>query len=188
MGNEFYKPEEDTFLLAEILRNERNKIVLEIGVGSGYVIYELAKKNKLVVGTEIDKKTLVKTRKNLDSQSFINRIELVLCDASKAFRNKCFDLITFNPPYLPSDKIVDVSIDGGKGGLEVVEKFIKYSIKLTHNKGKIIFILSSVVKYDKLLKKFRRKNFFVKKLERRKLFFEEIFGVEISKMEKLNGS
>ena len=39
--------------------------------------------------------------------------------------NKRFDTIIFNPPYLPDElKVKDLTLEGGKKGYEVIEKFL----------------------------------------------------------------
>ncbi|MCP8304755.1 MAG: methyltransferase [archaeon] len=177
-----YKPAEDTFLLARAVGRYSGKVVLEIGVGSGYITIELSKsKNPLVVGTDISARALREARINLKSLDYDN-VELVHCDGASPFRKGCFDLIVFNPPYLPSEEIVDSTVDGGKEGIEVVERFIDHSLNVVSNSGSILFVLSTVSNYDRVVKILEDKGFEVKRKESRKLFFEEIFVIEASKI------
>jgi release factor glutamine methyltransferase len=181
MGYGPYKPAEDTFLLADAIKRYSNKITLEIGVGSGYVTAEICKRNTFVVGTEIDKKVLKDAQTRLKSLNFDN-FELVLCDGASAFREECFDLIVFNPPYLPSEKILDRTIEGGKEGIEVTRRFIEQSLRIISKSGSIVFVLSTLSNYNKIIKRLKRMNFKVRKIGKRKLFFEEIFVVEALKV------
>lgn len=181
MGYGSYEPAEDTFLLADIIKRYSNKITLEIGVGSGYITAEICRRNPLVIGTEINEKAIKEAQIRLKSLNF-NNFELVLCDGASAFRKMCFDLIVFNPPYLPSSKIVDVSIDGGKDGIEVMEKFIKHSSRIISKSGTIVFVLSTLSKYNKIIRILNKMNFKVKMIDKRKLFFEEIFVIEALKI------
>ncbi|MCP8308337.1 MAG: methyltransferase [archaeon] len=175
-----YEPAEDTFLLADVIRRYSGKITLEIGVGSGYITAEICKRNPFVVGTEISKKALKEAQIRLKSLNFHN-FELILCDGASAFREGCFDLIVFNPPYIPSRKILDRTVDGGKEGIEVIKRFIKQSLRVISKSGLIIFVLSTLSNYSKIIKMLKKMNFKVRKIGRRKLFFEEIFVIEASK-------
>ncbi len=181
MGFDSYEPAEDTFLLTDAIRRYSNKITLEIGVGSGYITAEICKRNPFVVGTEINEKALKEAQIRLKSLNFDN-FELVLCDGASAFREECFDLIVFNPPYLPSGKIVYRNVEGGKEGIEVTERFIEQSLRVISKSGLMVFILSTLSNYEKIIRMLRKMNFKVRRIGKRKLFFEEIFAVEASKV------
>ncbi|MCP8312552.1 MAG: methyltransferase [Candidatus Methylarchaceae archaeon HK02M1] len=177
-----YKPAEDTFLLARAIGRYSGKVKLEIGIGSGYIFIELSKsKNPLVVGTDISVKALREVLIRLKSIDRDN-VELVHCDGASPFRKGCFDLIIFNPPYLPSEEILDSTVDGGKEGIEAMEKFIDHSLNVVSNSGSIVFILSTLSNYVKVVKILKDKGFEVVKKESLKLFFEEIFVIEASKI------
>ncbi len=181
MENGSYEPAEDTFLLADAIRRYSGKMALEIGVGSGYVTAEICKRNPFVVGTEISKKALKEAKIRLKSLNLDN-FELVLCDGASPFRERCFDRVLFNPPYVPSSKIVDRTVDGGKEGIEVIERFIEQSSRVISKSGSIVFVLSTLSNYDKIIKMLRKMSFKVSKMAKRKLFFEEIFVVEAQRL------
>jgi len=174
-----YKPREDTFILAKAMGRYSAKVILEIGVGSGYVTFELSK-NPFVVGTDISERALREAQIKLKTIDCSN-VELVHCDGASPFRIRCFNIIVFNPPYLPSKEIVDPSINGGKEGIEVVMKFIDHSLNIISDSGLIIFVLSTLSNYKKVVEILEDKGFEVKKKESLKLFFEEIFVIEASK-------
>ena len=81
-------------------------------------------------------------------------------------------------PYLPSNKISDPSIDGGRDGLEVPLKIIKSVISCLKNEGKLLFLTSSLADYKKLIEETRKLILDVKIVARKKLFFEELILVE----------
>ena len=105
-----------------------------------------------------------------------SKSKVVLSDLfSKVPKTQKFDLIIFNPPYLPNnsfDKQPDTS--GGKNGSEIINKFLKSAKKYLSKKGKIFLITSSFTKeidwqdYEKKL------------LGENRVFFEEIYVWELS--------
>ena len=55
---------------------------------------------------------------------------LILADAASCFMDGCFDLVAFNPPYVPSGKIEDVAVDGGAEGTEVALRFLEEALRV----------------------------------------------------------
>src|SRR5271154_1181607 len=108
---EVYLPSEDTATLARTLRSYRGGRCLEIGFGSGAILQSLIPRFETVIGTDILSIAQAVAAKG--------EAEVVLADRATCFREGVFDLVVFNPPYLPSETIEDRTVDGGKGGLEV---------------------------------------------------------------------
>jgi len=48
-----YPPSEDTFFLADYIKNEKGESALDIGTGSGYLASILEKSFSVVVGTDL---------------------------------------------------------------------------------------------------------------------------------------
>src|SRR3989344_2463782 len=59
-----------------------------------------------------------------------------------------FDLIIFNPPYLPDEKLEDEKskriTTGGKHGYEILEKFFSQANEHLNKNGKILIVFSSL--------------------------------------------
>ena len=51
--SEPYPPSEDTFFLADYIKNEKGESALDVGTGSGYLAALLEKSFSLVVGTDL---------------------------------------------------------------------------------------------------------------------------------------
>ena len=90
-----------------------------------------------------------------------------------------FDLIIFNPPYLPEEEKEDLETKlvttGGKYGYEILERFFKNAKKFLNKNGKILIVFSSLTnkkKVDSLVKKY---GFKIKLLEEKGLFFERLY-------------
>jgi len=131
-----YLPAEDTRLLKEALEPLGGDSCLEIGFGSGAVLSSASARFRLVVGTDVvglDEARLAKDPP----------VELVLADKATCFRDGVFDLVFFNPPYLPSEAIEDEAVDGGPAGVEVPMAFLEEGLRVMREGGTIVALLSS---------------------------------------------
>ena len=167
ISSEVYEPAEDSYLIGEIVgRYCRGKKVLDIGTGSGY-LSEIALKNnaKEVTATDINPNA-VKLAKS-------KNISAAQSDLFENIHGK-FDLIIFNPPYLPEDKY-DKGRDtsAGKYGSEIINEFLKQAKNHLTENGKILLLTSSFTKEIKW------GNYQKKLIERKKLFFEELYVWEL---------
>ena len=166
-----YEPAEDSFLLQkQVKKYSKGKSVLDIGTGSGIQI-ETAREfgAKKVLATDINKEVLGNLKK-----------KKINFKKSNLFANisKRFDLIIFNPPYLPKDEREDIesqlTTTGGKKGDEIILRFLKQSINHLNKKGTILILISSLTprkEIKSLLKKLKLKK---KKLAEIKLFMEKL--------------
>jgi release factor glutamine methyltransferase len=169
-----YLSSDDSRLLRQELSSVHGDACLEIGVGYGSNLVEISNRFKLAVGTDL-KKTEAMLASDDDS------VQLVITDTASCFRDSAFDLVIFNPPYLPSEQIVDISVDGGKDGLDVPKMFLEEALRVVRPKGQIFVVLSSECSMSEF-------NGFCKKLKvcfevvaRKKLFFEEIYVFRLSR-------
>ena len=171
--SEPYPPSEDTFFLADYIKNEKGESALDVGTGSGYLAALLEKSFSLVVGTDLGFNVLKK------HEYFT--INNVCCNGADAI-NQQFDLVICNIPYLNTDEVSDVRTDGGKDGLEIPIKIIdsaKSQIKLG---GKFIYVTSSLSDFKKLISYTKLEGFDVSILAKKKLFFEELILVKAVKL------
>ena len=90
---------EDSRLLGDAVSSlDDTDSFLEIGAGNGGNLVRVKDKFRLVVGTDI----------NLEIRSgFSPVVQLVIADKVSCFRSSSFDLVAFNPPYVPSEGIKD---------------------------------------------------------------------------------
>ena len=99
-----YPPSEDTFFLADYIKNEKGEYALDIGTGSGYLAALLSKSFSVVVGTDLSFHVLKKSGYFTTNN--------ICCNAADALKQQ-FDLIICNMPYLNTDEILDIRTDGG---------------------------------------------------------------------------
>ena len=133
--SEPYPPSEDTFFLADYIKNEKGESALDVGTGSGYLAALLEKSFSLVVGTDLSF-TVLKKQEYFTTNN-------VCCNGADAI-NQQFDLVVCNMPYLNTDEVLDVRTDGGKDGLEVPIKIIHSAKSLIKPGGKFIYVSSSL--------------------------------------------
>jgi len=169
---ETYVPAEDTFFLAEHIAKEKGGLALEIGTGSGYLAGILQQNFDFVVATDIEFYTLKHQGEQIQNK--------ICCDGANALGNK-FDLIVSNLPYLPSEKIIDKTIDGGPEGLSVPLGIIESASTCVKPGGKMLLLTSSLANYQKLLKKAQHMGFSASIIAKKKLFFEELVIIEAVK-------
>ena len=167
-----YQPAEDTFFLADHIEDEKGKTALDIGTGTGFLAKILSNSFDLVIGTDINSNSL-----RQQSAPIRNRI---CCNAADVFSKK-FDLIICNLPYLATDEIIDIATDGGMEGFEIPSQIIKSALPCLNKSGKFIFVTSSLSNYQKLINMVNLEGFRARILARKKLFFEELILVQVTR-------
>jgi release factor glutamine methyltransferase len=174
-----YQPESDTCLLlkaalAEVKPGDR---VIEIGTGSGLISFEIAKIAP-VVATDINPHAAMSAR------GF--GVEVIRTDL---FSGVCgvFDLVLFNPPYLPTqpeEKIGDwleYALDGGEDGRMVIERFASQVDRILSPNGRILLLVSSLTGPEEVRDFFSRKGFSSTIIQRSIIEDEELFVLKISR-------
>jgi len=159
--SQVYTPEADTWLLLDAARVEvkAGDRVLEIGTGSGLIAAELAQVTG-VVATDINPHAVLCARQK--------GVDVVQSDLFCGIRST-FDLIVFNPPYLPTqpeERINDWlehALDGGLNGRVVIGRFAGQAGRVLAPGGRILLLISSLTGLPEV----------------RDLFFKEGFVSEI---------
>ena len=173
-SSDTYIPAEDTFFLADHIKGEKGQAALEIGTGSGYLAKILEKNFELVIATDIDYFAL---------QGQDDRIKNGICCTGADALSAKFDLIVCNLPYLPTEKIVDRTTDGGPEGLEIPFQIIQSAGARLKPNGKMLYLTSSLANYEKLIEKTKSLGFEAAILAKKKLFFEDLILVESLKLD-----
>ena len=162
----------------------KNSIVAEAGTGSGYLTSIIARFVKKVESYEKNEDFFNLSRKNLEMLK-IDNVDIYNKDISD-LKGK-FDLIIFNPPYLPEEKHEDsetkLVTTGGKYGYEILERFFKDAKKFLNKNGKILIVFSSLTKKKKIDSLIKKYGFKFKLLEEKKIFFESLYVYLIERKE-----
>ncbi len=136
--------------------------ILEVGTGSGAVAISLAhqleKTNQdyHITATDIDKKALELTQKNLKHISkkskisnLKSKINLVHSDLFDNVSKEKFNIMIANLPYIPTVRIKvleasvkdyepHIALDGGEDGLELISKFLNQASQYLSDDGVIL--------------------------------------------------
>ena len=179
---EIYEPAEDSYLLANVLKKYLPELIkknpdlkfLEIGCGSGIQIenvLEIGVKRKNIFCCDINPEAVEKCK-----EWGVN------CILSNLFENIDgeFDVIIFNPPYLPEDKDEpkdsQIVTTGGKKGSELVNKFLKGAKKHLKEDGEIFLLTSS------LTAEINFEDYEIDLIGTKKIFFEELFVWQLKEL------
>jgi len=157
--SQVYQPEADTFLLLQAARTEvlPGDRVLEIGTGSGTIAAGLLEIPRTrIVATDINPHAAVCAREA--------GIDVIRTDLFAAVRGT-FDLVLFNPPYLPTlpeERIEDwleYALDGGENGRVVIEHFAAGVGRILAPGGRILVLVSSLTGPDAVREMFYLQGF-----------------------------
>jgi release factor glutamine methyltransferase len=148
--DEVYPPAEDTYLLldAALAESRSEDIVFEIGSGRGILSVELALKVRRLIATDINPNAILATEARAAKRGMADMIELVRADLFNGISG-CFDLVLFNPPYLPTNPEertggwIDYALDGGANGRETVNEFLKDLRTHLFPGGRALLLISS---------------------------------------------
>jgi len=157
------------FVKSEVSKNKKSKI-LDMGSGSG-----IQAETAITAGA--DEKNLVLADVNSLAVTYLknkfSKSIIIHSDLFEKITGK-FDIIIFNPPYLPSNEF-DVEIDttGGERGSEVINEFLEDAGKHLAENGKILLLTSS------LTKGINWRGYRKKLLGKKKIFFEELYVWEL---------
>lgn len=165
-----YAPREDSFLLAENLHARKGGAVLEIGTGCGILAILAAKSDASVVATDINPHAVENAKENAELNGVSDKVELrqgYLFEPIKP--EEKFDLIIFNPPYLPKEEEPEEWIDYSYSSSEVIKEFLEEYKDFLKQGGKCLLINSSISGVEVKGKIIAKK----------KLAFEELCVLEI---------
>ncbi|MCK9276469.1 MAG: class I SAM-dependent methyltransferase [Methanoculleus sp.] len=156
--DQVYPPAEDSYLLLRAALREVRPTdrVLEVGTGSGYVAAGLLGRAAGVVATDINPHAVACAR--------ARAVEAVRADLVAGLTGP-FDLILFNPPYLPTlpderiDDWLEYALDGGPTGRAVIERFIADVGRVLAPFGRVLLLVSSLTDLDAVRELFARRGF-----------------------------
>ena len=142
------RPETELLIdpIVKIFKN-KNLFFLDIGIGSGCIIFSILKElnHSKGIGIDICKKAVLNAKTNLNRFNLKNRVKILNKSVDQVL-NKKFDLVVSNPPYIVKREInrlandirkfePKIALDGGNDGLDVIKKVIYKSKEILKLKG-----------------------------------------------------
>jgi len=181
-----YQPLEDSFLLEEQVKQFARGSVLDMGTGTGIQAAAAAKKRDVreVIALDIQKDAVEFCLRNVKDRKimFFASDLFDFLRTSKKYRNKKFDTIIFNPPYLPSEpRLKDLTVDGGKRGFEIVGRFLKDAGGYLKDDGILLLLISSLTNKPRIEKMLTELLFEFRITAKKHIFFEDLFVYLIQK-------
>ncbi|HNV94564.1 MAG TPA: methyltransferase [Methanofastidiosum sp.] len=178
-----YPPSEDSYLLIESINPETSDNALEIGIGSGIISLHLAKEIENVYGCDINPFSLILAKQNAIANS-IENIHFFSSDLFSSIKlGALFDIIVFNPPYLPVDSppkaLIDLSYHGGIDGGDHIRSFLNDFGQFLSKSGKAYLLQSSLYPLENTIDFLEKKKFRYSIKNCLKLDFETLHVFEI---------
>lgn len=171
-----YNPSDDSLLLLRAVEVRPGDSLLDMGSGTGILGIHAAKAGAKVVCADPNPHAVDCTRRNAARNNI--RLEVVRSDLFESVSG-LFDVIAFNPPYLPgkqsSTSWIERSWSGGEEGSELTIRFIEDAWRHLLPGGKIYVILSSVGGFMSVLKSAKAR-YSSDMLEEHHMFFESLFA------------
>lgn len=131
------RPETELLVDMAIYYGKMDSNVLDIGTGSGAISIALSynRPDLKIVATDISEKALIMARKNAKNILKSNNIKFKQSDLFESVKNKKFDLIVTNPPYVDpilKDQLQDdlrfepeLALYSNNNGREIIKKIIE---------------------------------------------------------------
>ncbi|WP_135302459.1 HemK2/MTQ2 family protein methyltransferase [Haloarcula amylovorans] len=143
-----YQPAEDSDLLARAAYEQvgEGDRVLDVGTGSGYVAATMGEAGADAVGVDVNPLACRQAREN--------SVWVVRGNLLEPFRDGIFDLVTFNPPYLPTpkekewDDWMEHALSGGEDGRRLVDPFLASVGRVLAPDGAALLLVSSLTDPD----------------------------------------
>ena len=178
-----YPPAEDTWLLLDYVEflgssgRLKGARFLEMGCGAGVVSVRAAMLGASVLAVDINPAAVENTVHNAERLGV--KLEARVSDLFSDVAER-FDIIVFNPPYLPEDPGEPASDPAWSGGTDmgVVKRFLRgVPGHLTEN-GTVGIVLSSLSDVDSLVGFAEKLGVRMTRWATRRFFFEEICLLE----------
>jgi len=181
-----YEPAEDSHLLQKHINRYADGRVLDVGTGSGIQAFTAIESSNVreVVAIDINEEAVDNVNEKVQQQK-LRKIKAIKSDLFSNVHGK-FNLIIFNPPYLPQDQgIEDPALYGGKKGWEIAERFFQDASNFLFHDGKILFLFSSLTNKKKIEDIIHHYLLEFQEVAKQKLSFEELYVYVIEKSDLL---
>lgn len=130
-----------------------NRLVVDVGTGTGAIILSLAKEfpGLAYLGTDVSEEAIRLAAENAAKCALSDAVKFVVMDGLDDFDEpQCVDVIVSNPPYVKTSvcatldpRVRDfeprIALDGGETGLDFYERYLADAINLLKPGGAVFF-------------------------------------------------
>lgn len=179
-----YQPAEDSELLAQVAveRIAPADRVLEVGTGSGYVAQRVHEETgSSVITTEINPHACRQAHGR-----FTNGCEIIRTDLVAGLSGE-FDVLLFNPPYLPTDPTIEGedwmerALSGGPDGRIVIEEFLERVERVMASDAHVYLLASSLTDLEAVRACAEKNGFDARIVAEKSIPFETLAVFEITR-------
>jgi release factor glutamine methyltransferase len=166
-----YGPSDDSFLMIDVIARLplNGKRVLDLGTGSGILALYCSMHGADVTASDVNEEAISEAGRT--ARILGVQMKLVVSDLFSNIQGR-FDLILFNPPYLPSEGYGDRSVDGGPLGTTLIDRFLDRLSSHLNRNAETLLLLSTLNDPGSVQR--RHGNFEFSTAATKRLFFEEI--------------
>lgn len=196
-----YSPSDDSYLVMDYLKRVITdqkfdelplleiKKVLDLGTGTGIIavfleMIKLQCKNfqSEIFASDVNPNAIECAKKNEKLNNLDEGIYFIKSNLFESFPKRLmhsFNIVIFNPPYLPSIQDLnhqndDSTWNGGDSGVEIIMLFFNQVKYFLSENGLIYFVCSSNTPIQFLLDFLTSEGFYVEEVDRIHFFFEDI--------------
>ncbi len=151
--------------------------MLEVGCGSGLVSWELAGQVKSLVALDINPHAVRAARER--------GVAAVRSDLFRGIKGR-FDLIVFNPPYLPTEQAershqwINYALDGGESGRETIGRFLLDLAEHLRPGGRALLLISSLTGPEEVERMAKDTGLITERVASKGCFFEKLMVLRIT--------
>ncbi|MDY6773765.1 MAG: HemK2/MTQ2 family protein methyltransferase [Candidatus Nanohaloarchaea archaeon] len=183
MSKEVYRPRKDSFLLKEVMEEQdlEGKEVLDMGTGSGILALSAAGRGAETTAVDVNPEALEVIEEKAEERGL--EVRVLESDLFDGVEDE-FDLIVFNPPYVPGSEEGlegEEAWNGGEDGRKITDRFVEQVGNYLKEGGKVLMVQSSRNDPEETLEAFTEKGMEAQIVRREKLHFEELVVVEASR-------
>jgi len=124
--------------------------ILDLCTGSGCIAVSLATifPSATVTAVDVSPDAVMCTRDNVRAHGLEERVNVIWCDLFAGLEGNQFDLITVNPPYIPTGELASlqeeihyeprIALNGGVDGLDIVRRIVEEVKQYMKPGGRVI--------------------------------------------------